>query len=172
MSSQSEPPRSRNKSREELLVDLAADSESTTPSNEAEDEKGNSETSIELEKSIPADRKNSLGNKSDNELEIKEDHFPMEHVVDARDTLDKVAAKYDTTPTRLAQYNKLASRFIFAGQVRFIFFLTLCKKHYLEHNNNNYGIIKLKILCWQVYFNIFFVFKLKENLNFSLNHFH
>jgi LysM repeat protein len=51
------------------------------------------------------------------DLEIKEDYFPREHHVDPRDTLDKVAAQYHTTPTRLAQYNKLTSRFIFAGQV-------------------------------------------------------
>lgn len=64
--------------------------------------KGNKEVSLE----------NKLG-----KLEIKEDYFPREHQVDARDTLDKVAAQYNTTPTRLAQYNRLTSRFIFAGQV-------------------------------------------------------
>ena len=117
--------RSRVKSREELLIDLATDrspSEVTTPTNDGhqvEGERRKSGPSFETPKeSVPAERKLSLTNKSDkSDLEMKEDHFPMEHVVDARDTLDKVAAKYDTTPTRLAQYNKLASRFIFAGQV-------------------------------------------------------
>lgn len=64
---------------------------------------------VETQKPKPEDKST--------ELEIKEDYFPEEHVVDARDTLDKVAARYNTTPSQLAAYNKLSSRFIFAGQI-------------------------------------------------------
>jgi LysM repeat protein len=100
--------KARTRSKEELLIDLSADrpkaDETTTP----DGARKSSQTS-------PTSPGDETPTKS--ELEIKEDHFQREHVVDARDTLDKVAAMYDTTPTRLAQYNKLTSRFIFAGQV-------------------------------------------------------
>ena len=102
--------KSQNKSRDDLLIDLATD----RPSPDEDEARRSSQSSLTSPKvETPTNKK--LPNEP--ELEIKEDHFPREHVVDARDTLDKVAAMYDTTPTRLAQYNKLTSRFIFAGQV-------------------------------------------------------
>ena len=129
-SEEQKPRRTRVKSKEEILVDLATEislNELATAASDKVDE--DKEASVKGQDSpnhdhIPNvssekhDNPDGSKNGEDDILEIKEDHFPMEHVVDARDTLDKVAAKYDTTPTRLAQYNKLTSRFIFAGQVR------------------------------------------------------
>jgi len=40
-----------------------------------------------------------------------------EYVVDARDTLNSIAAKHDTTPALLKQHNKLSSGFVFPGQL-------------------------------------------------------
>jgi LysM repeat protein len=109
----------------DLLLDLASDSNSSasgSPNKSSESATTPTFKSPSAPKGvIPAvhELKKSVNKTtSETDLDIKEDHFPMEHVVDARDTLDKVAAKYNTTPTRLAQYNKLSSRFIFAGQVR------------------------------------------------------
>ena len=106
--------KSQNKSREELLIDLSTDRSDLDEAKSPDEARRSSQSSLTSPKvETPTNKK--LPNEP--ELEIKEDHFPREHVVDARDTLDKVAAMHDTTPTRLAQYNKLTSRFIFAGQV-------------------------------------------------------
>lgn len=130
-SEEQKPSRTRVKSKEEILVDLATEislNELATAASKVDEDKEPSVKGLHSpnhdQHHIPEVSPEKIdtpdGSKSGNDdiLEIKEDHFPMEHVVDARDTLDKVAAKYDTTPTRLAQYNKLTSRFIFAGQVR------------------------------------------------------
>ena len=108
--------KTKNKQKEDLLIDLATD---TSHPDETKSPEGVARPGNIFATNPTADsssnRTSSIDSNTD--LELKEDHFPREHVVDARDTLDKVAAKYDTTPTRLAQYNKLTSRFIFAGQV-------------------------------------------------------
>jgi LysM repeat protein len=126
------PSRTRVKSKEEILVDLATEislNELATAASKVDEDKEPSVKDLgspnhdqhhipEVVSPEKIDTPDGSKNGKDDILEIKEDHFPMEHVVDARDTLDKVAAMYHTTPTRLAQYNKLTSRFIFAGQVR------------------------------------------------------
>ena len=120
-----EDHKTTKQSKTDLLLELASDSsssESVSPNKTPESVTTPTFTSPLTPKgAIPAVhelKKSATKTASDTDLDIKEDHFPMEHVVDARDTLDKVAAKYNTTPTRLAQYNKLSSRFIFAGQVK------------------------------------------------------
>ncbi|XP_053382496.1 nuclear receptor coactivator 7-like isoform X4 [Mercenaria mercenaria] len=44
----------------------------------------------------------------------------LEYTVQDRDTLEKIAAHYDTTPSELKKLNKLISAMIFAGQVLYI----------------------------------------------------
>ncbi|XP_060560372.1 nuclear receptor coactivator 7-like isoform X4 [Ruditapes philippinarum] len=55
--------------------------------------------------------------------EKKKKHQPegtVEYTVQDRDTLEKIAAHFDTTPSELKKLNKLISAMIFAGQVLYI----------------------------------------------------
>lgn len=44
----------------------------------------------------------------------------MEYVVGKRDTLERVAASHDLTPSELMKYNRMSSRTIFEGFFSFI----------------------------------------------------
>lgn len=47
------------------------------------------------------------------------------YTVEDRDTIEKIALQFDSTPFELLQLNKLSSRTIFPGQVSFIYILIL-----------------------------------------------
>ncbi len=54
-----------------------------------------------------------------------EDPFSVFFQVDNRDTLEKVALRFNSTPSELLQLNKLNSRTLFPGQVNHLFFISV-----------------------------------------------